>query len=254
MSNEKALAVIENFGFPVANTAADGMDEEMEGLQESIDFDRVKIPSGGSLAFEVPGDDPDNPDMVKELVGVIVDHHPVNAYWPEQYSGQGNPPACSSLDGKVGIGNPGGVCKNCPYNQWGSAPDGSGGKACKNMHRVYLLRKGEMFPLLLTLPPTSIKPFSNYIAKRVVGRGKRSYEVVTKITLKREQNKNGIAYSQAQFAIVGELPADEVQKAAEYAKNIKVITRSIGVEAADLASERPTHDVPVAEDDDEMPF
>ncbi|OJF16351.1 MAG: hypothetical protein A6D91_12045 [Bacillaceae bacterium G1] len=254
MSNEKALAVIENFGFPVANTAADGMDEEMEGLQESLEFDRVKIPSGGGLMFEVPSDNPDEPEMVKELVGVIVDHHPVNAYWPEQYSGQGNPPACSSLDGKVGIGNPGGVCKNCPYNQWGSDPSGSGGKACKNMHRIYLLRQGEMFPLLLTLPPTSIKPFSNYIAKRVVGRSKRSYSVVTKITLKREQNKNGISYSQAQFSVAGELSPEETAKAAEYAKGIKAITRTIGVEAADLASERPTNDVPFDADDEDQPF
>src|SRR5690606_27183725 len=235
MSNEKALAKVENFGFPVlGDDLGEAMSEEMEGL--SIDFDRVKIPSGGGLAFEVPGDDPDNPDMVKELVGVIVDHHPVNAYWPEKYSGQNNPPACSSLDGKTGIGNPGGSCQSCPFNKWGSDPDGNGGKACKNMHRVYLLREGEMFPLMLTLPPTSIKPFSNYLAKRVIGRGRRSYGVITKITLKRETNKGGIAYSQAQFSVAGELSPEETAKAAEYAKGSKSSTRSIGVEAADDAS------------------
>lgn len=252
MSNEKALALIEDFGFPVANANDEGMAEEMEGL--TVDFDRVKIPSGGGLAFEVPGDDPDNPDMVKELVGLIVDHHPVNAYWPEQYSGQGNPPTCSSLDGKVGIGNPGGKCQNCPYNKWGSAPDGSGGKACKNMHRIYLLRQGEMFPLLLTLPPTSIKPFSNYIAKRIVSRGRRSYGVLTKITLKREQNKNGIAYSQAQFAVAGELSPEETAKAAEYAKGIKAITRTIGVEAADYETDRSANNLPFNVEDDDQPF
>lgn len=251
MSNEKALAKVENFGFPVlGDDLGEAMSEEMEGL--SIDFDRVKIPSGGGLAFEVPGDDPDNPDMAKELVGVIVDHHPVNAYWAQKYSGQNNPPDCSSIDGKTGVGNPGGACKTCPFNQWGSDPDGNGGKACKNMHRVYLLREGEMFPLMLTLPPTSIKPFSNYLAKRVIGRGRRSYGVITKITLKRETNKNGIAYSQAQFAVVGELSPEDAAKAAEYAKGIKAITRTIGVEAADLASERPTNDVPF--DADDQPF
>ena len=35
--------------------------EELDGLG-SIPFDVVKIPSGGGVAFEVPGDDPDNPD------------------------------------------------------------------------------------------------------------------------------------------------------------------------------------------------
>lgn len=233
--SEKALAKVENFNFPVlGNDLGEAMSEEMEGL--SIDFDRVKIPSGGGLAFEVPGDDPDNPDMVKELVGVIVDHHPVNAFWSDKYAGQNNPPDCSSMDGKTGQGNPGGNCKNCPFNQWGSDPDGTGGKACKNMHRIYLLRQGEMFPLLLTLPPTSIKPFSNYIAKRIVGRGKRSYGVITKITLKREQNKNGIAYSQAQFSVAGELSPEETAKAAEYAQSIKAVTRGQAVFADEYES------------------
>ena len=253
MNNEKALAKVENFGFPVlGDDLGEAMSEEMEGL--SIDFDRVKIPSGGGLAFEVPGDDPDNPDMAKELVGVIVDHHPVNAYWAQKYSGQNNPPDCFSMDGKTGIGNPGGACKNCRFNQWGSDPDGNGGKACKNMHRVYLLREGEMFPLMLTLPPTSIKPFSNYLAKRVIGRGRRSYGVITKITLKRETNKGGIAYSQAQFSVAGELSPEETAKAAEYAKGIKAITRTIGVDAADYAAERSANDVPFDADDDDQPF
>src|SRR5690606_33355075 len=230
MSNEKALAKVENFGFPVlGDDLGEAMSEEMEGL--SIDFDRVKIPSGGGLAFEVPGDDPDNPDMAKELVGVIVDHHPVNVYWSQKYSGQNNPPDCTSMDGKVGVGNPGGSCKACPYNQWGSGENG--GKACKNMHRIYLLRQGELFPLMISLPTSGIKPFSNYLAKRVVGRGRRSYSVLTKITLKKETNKDGIVFSQPQFAVAGELSPEEAQKAAEYSKGIKAVTRSIGVETTD---------------------
>jgi len=235
MNNEKALAKVENFGFPVlGDDLGEAMSEEMEGL--SIDFDRVKIPSGGGLAFEVPGDDPDNPDMAKELVGVIVDHHPVNAYWAQKYSGQNNPPDCSSIDGKTGVGNPGGACKTCPFNQWGSGENG--GKACKNMHRIYLLRDGEMFPLMISLPPTAIKAFSNYLAKRVVGRGRRSYGVLTKITLKKETNKDGIVYSQPQFAVAGVLSPEETQKAAEYSAGIKAITRNIGIEAADYVETR----------------
>ena len=36
--------------------------EDMEGMQMS--FQRVKIPAGGALQFEIPSDDPDNPDYV----------------------------------------------------------------------------------------------------------------------------------------------------------------------------------------------
>ena len=44
--------------------------EELDGLTPS--FERIKIPAGGGLAYEVPGDDPDSPDSVKEFKSVIV--------------------------------------------------------------------------------------------------------------------------------------------------------------------------------------
>lgn len=228
--SETALAVIENINLPALNgDMAALVAEEMDGL--TIEFDRVKIPSGGGLAFEVPGDDPDNPDTVKEIVGVIVDHHPINAYWAEKYSGANNPPDCSSMDGKIGETRNGEKrsCNSCPNNDWGS--DENGGKACKNMHRIYILREGDMFPLLLTLPPTSLKNFANYLAKRVLAKGKRSHEVVTRITLKKAVNRTGITYSQASFALAGILAPTEAEKVAKYAAGIKPITRRLAVAA-----------------------
>ena len=52
--------------------------EEMDGLG-AVPFDIIKIPSGGGLSFEVPGENEDTPTVATELVGIIVDHHPVNA-------------------------------------------------------------------------------------------------------------------------------------------------------------------------------
>lgn len=224
-----ALAVIENFELPVlSDDMAAAMAEELDGLQ--LSFPRVKIPSGGGLAFEVPGDDPENPDTEKEIVGVIVDHHPVNAYWADKYAGANNPPDCSSMDGKVGMDQDGNrkPCNSCPMNEWGTAEDGRG-KACKNMHRVYILREGEMLPLLLTLPPTSLKNLSDYIALRVVSKGMRSYGVVTKVSLKKAQNAGGINYSQAVFALAGKLAPAQVSAMADYSLGIKSITRSVAI-------------------------
>lgn len=203
--------------------------EELVGL--TLDFDRVKIPSGGGLMFEVPGDDPDEPDQVKELIGVIVDHYPINAYWRDKYSGLSNPPDCSSMDGIVGIDIEGKAhqCSTCSFNQWGSDENGTG-KACKNMHRIYLLREGDLFPIMLTLPPTSIKNFSNYLAKRVIGRGKRSCEVVTKIALKKTMNKSGISYSQAVFTLVEVLDEATAEKLWKYSEGIKSITRGVKID------------------------
>lgn len=210
------------------------MAEEMEGM--TMTFDRVKIPSGGGLAFEVPGDDPESPDMEKEIVGVIVDHHAVNAYWAEAYSGQNVQPDCASMDGKIGEVYATGEkkpCNNCPFNEWGSADDGRG-KACKNMRRIYILREGELFPVLLTLPPTSLKNFSSYVAKRVVGRGKRTSAVITKVALKKATSSGGIAYSQATFTkMVDELPENNARAMHEYATQIKSITRNLEVNTDD---------------------
>ena len=62
---------------------AEAIAEEMDGLG-TVPFDRVKIPSGGGLAFELPGEDEDDTESATELVGVILYHHPVNAYWKEK--------------------------------------------------------------------------------------------------------------------------------------------------------------------------
>ena len=143
--------------------SAEELAEDADGLQMS--FQRVKIPAGGTLQFEMPSDDPDNPDYEKTLVGVILHNHATCAYWPagSEYDDD-TTPLCSSVDGKVGIGTPGGACAACVMNRFGSAPDGSKGKACKNMRVLYLLRSGEYMPLQVNLPPTSIKPFKAFLA------------------------------------------------------------------------------------------
>lgn len=141
------------------------MAEELDGLEGS--FDRVKIPAGGTIMFELPGDEADEPETVKEFSAVILHHHPVLQYYKEKYTGGSNPPDCGSLDGVTGEGDPGGVCAKCPLAQFGSGENG--GKACKNRRRLFLLREGEIFPLLLSLPTGSLKEYSRYI-KRLLSR------------------------------------------------------------------------------------
>lgn len=53
------------------------MAEELDGLDMS--FERIKIPSAGSTVFEVPGENPGEPDTVKEVSAVILYHHPLHA-------------------------------------------------------------------------------------------------------------------------------------------------------------------------------
>lgn len=233
--NSTALTVLEKNKFelvPFTEDISEIIAEEMDGLG-SVPFDVVKIPAGGGLAFEVPGEKEDEPDVEKSLVGIVVDHHAVNAFWQTDVSEGGDSrPDCSSPDGKTGIATTGEVrnCAECPYNKFGSGKNGVG-KACKNMHRVYLLRSGQPVPVILVLPPTSIGAWKNYLGKKVVIRGKRPYQVLTKVTLKKEHSQNSNSdYSVAVFTKVEDLTAAECEAIKPITEAIKTITRSSAVQ------------------------
>lgn len=225
----------------ISGDLAEAIAEEMDGLG-AIPFDRVKIPSGGGLAFEIPGEEEENPETAGELVGAILYHHPVNAYWIEKFSGGNEQPDCSSMDGKQGILRETGEiisCADCPHNQFGS--DGLG-KACKNVHRVYILREGNPVPLILSLPPTSLKYMRDYIGKRILLKGMRCYDAVTKITLKKEKNAAGIAYSRTVFTFVGKLPEEQRAAAVKMADMIKQSDKNLDVEDADYNTASPARE------------
>jgi len=218
------LIKIENANFdlvPFNAETAQTIAEELDGL-DGFRFDEVKIPSGGSLAFELPSDDPDNPETATSITGIIAYHHSANARWEGDYTGDAetNAPVCISYDGVLGFSA--GTCtecKDCPYNQFGSDESGVG-KACKNMKRVYILRSGELLPLVLVLPPTSIRPFREYLG-RLVKRGKKPSGVITKITLKKEKSQSGIVYSRVALEKVAELSPDEQAAVAGIRKDLE---------------------------------
>ena len=192
MSKNTEIAVVNNFTALKDFNLAEAMASELSGM--NISFDRVSVPAAGGLAYELPGEMPGETDMAKEFTGVILYHHPMFTYYRDTFSGGNNPPDCGSYDGVMGTGDPGGRCDKCPLNQFGSGANG--GKACKNKRRVYILREGELIPILLTLPTGSMREFSVYI-KRLLTKGKKSSAVVTKFSLKKATNAGGIAYSQA---------------------------------------------------------
>ncbi len=225
--NKNTELEVSNTGTGFTNLAefnmTGAMAEELEGLDGG--FERIKIPSAGSTVFEVPGDDPNEPDSVKEFSAVILYHHPLHAYYQSKYSGGNQPPDCGSFDGLIGEGNPGGSCVKCPYNQFGSGENGS--KACKNRRRIYVLREGEIFPVLLSLPTGSLKEFTKYI-KRLLSKGRKSNCVVTKFSLKKAVNSGGIAYSQAQFTVDRQLTPEEFALINTLSEQIKAYSKNVG--------------------------
>lgn len=201
---------------------AEMMAEELDGLDTG--FERIRIPSAGSTVFEVPGEDPAEPETVKEFSAVILYHHPLFAYYKTKYTGGNNPPDCGSFDGFTGEGDPGGVCRNCRFNKFGTGVNGS--KACKNRRRIYVLREGEIFPLLLSLPTGSLRELTRYL-KRLLSKGKKSNSVVTRFSLKKATNSTGLAYSQAQFALDRVLSPEEHALIENLSEQVKAYSKQV---------------------------
>ena len=228
-NNSTEVAVTSGFA------ALAGLDILQEALADDCQgldftFDRIKIPAGGSTAFEVPGDDDEDTTMAKEITGVILFNHPAYAYYTEKYAGGSNPPDCGSFDGVTGTGNPGGTCANCHYNQFGSGEGQS--KACKNRRLIYILQEGELFPMVLSLPTGSLKKFTKYV-KRQLSKGRKLNQVVTKISLKKATSSTGIAFSQAVFSFVRVL--DDAEKTAMATMTEQVKSYAANLTTAALA-------------------
>ena len=204
-----------------------------EGI--SPQFESVKIPTGGMLAWSIPGDG-EEPDIEKEIQGVILDHYGVRVYWEAKYggAGAGGPPDCSSMDCKTGTKY--GACATCKFSQWGTATNADGtpgkGQACKMIHRVYIWMAGRegIFPYLIPLPPTSGQSkyegsFQTYTVK-LGTKLKKLHDVRTKIKLVGDSNKEGVKFAKAQFFAVGDLTAEEKQQAAFLREQLRPAMRS----------------------------
>ena len=210
---------------------------------DRVPFGRIKIAGGGAGVFNVTeaGDEDDDAKAVNEIVGVILFSHKTNAYWAEKYGESDDvTPTCASMNGDEGTVTetqellP---CDKCPNNQFGI--NGSG-KACKNMRRLYIMRDGDMFPLILTLPPTSLGGYDKFRTKILLGR-KPMQSVLVKITLKSDKNPAGIKYSKASFEAVGILPPDEAQRVKAYAAEFSGAAQRVGIKGDDANAAEQTN-------------
>jgi len=198
------------------------MEEQMKGV--TVTLPRVKIPAGGGLSFEIPnGENPDDPTIMKVIEGVIIDQFSLNVLWEE--GSENDPdakPLCTSNPGAdFGVGEPGGKCVVCPLNVFGSGAGGKG-KMCKNTRRLFILLPGEMLPLQLTLPPTSLKNFNTFLLN-ITSKGLPVWAFPTKIGLKKEEG--AYVYSVATFARGEVFPEDDLRAIKAMVGQLRLYTR-----------------------------
>lgn len=206
------------------------MDLNLGGVGEMSVFDlpRVKMPSAGNATWSVPTLEGDQ--TKKAIVGIILAWQPSRGYWPGEFSGS-MPPQCSSADGKMGAGDPGGECAVCPLAKWESAEKGRG-QACKAMVRMLVLESDSILPIVLTLPPTSIKAWRAYGTKLLAAQVPY-YGAVSEIGLEQKQNQEGIAYSVATFAAQTIIEGEQRAQVKGYAAGFREMLGRLTVQADD---------------------
>lgn len=183
---------------------------------------RAKVATGGGKAFDIVTGDEETDTSVSSFSGVIVYNHNCNAYFDEDATGN-TPPVCSSMDGVIGFDAETGepvACKNCPRNAYGTAKNGRG-KACKNMHRLFIMVEDVPIPTLLTLPPTSLTAFQNYRTKVLAAKKFKPNEVVTEFSLTSAQSQTGQKYSVVKFRLLGKLASDQAEVARYFTEQLK---------------------------------
>jgi len=225
-TKDKELTTPESEGYLVTLGDTDAVreliDDNLGG--DSIDrfsLTRIKIPTGGNIAWTVPR--LTGPEPEKEIAGVIPYWRTTRAYWKTPY-GEGEtgdaPPDCSSQDGHIGEGDPGGECNVCPLNQWDSDPKETGGKACKEIRSIFLLEETALLPFYLPIPPTSIPLVKAYFMN-LASNGINYWRIVTAFTLEATKNKTGIVYSRAVPRFVRHLSDEEVAVVMSYRNQIR---------------------------------
>lgn len=178
---------------------------------------RAKVPSGGGKAFQIETGDEDSDTVATSIEGVVIHSHKCNARFDETVLGE--PPICSSMDGRIGTNAETGECLgciDCPYNEFGSSSKGPG-KACKNMIRLYVMVPGSPIPLLISLPPTSMKNWQAFRISTLAAKGLKPSEVVTEFTLTSAKNKEGKPYSIIKPRLVGKLGPEDAEAARFFA-------------------------------------
>ena len=88
------------------------------------------------------------------------------------------------------------------------------------MRMLYLLRSGELMPIQISLPPTSLTPYKNFYNMVFALRSRPIYSSIVSIGLKRASNSS-YDYSVATFRKVRDLTGEELANVQAYATTFR---------------------------------
>jgi hypothetical protein len=223
-------------------------------LTES-DLRRVKIPSAGGTKWTIPSVTGD--ETVDEIEGILAAVCPRGILWPSIESREGTMPLLRSDDLKIAhrVGNDNGDIspailekyrigdgEPAAYDWQGLTSDGgpfgfgSGkngqGKRAKEQRVLFILRERDVFPLVVTASPGSLKAIRQFVLG-LVNAGIPHYRAIIGLSLRRETSQGGQAYSQIVPRLIGTLTVEQGEAIRQkYTIKLKEVARKLPVETA----------------------
>lgn len=178
---------------------------DLAALQEVFAPDTSLVVSGGFPVLSIKGGkfavvrngerevirNPQTGDVATSVEVVIVAYNPnvSKVFYVDKYEeGSNDKPTCYSNDGISPASDaqePQSMkCATCPHNAWGSRVTDSGkqAKACSDSRRLAVAAPTQLNePMLLRVPPTSMRPLGDY-QKKLANRKLALQAVVTKLS------------------------------------------------------------------------
>ena len=209
-----------------------------------VDLIRVKVPSGGGTTWMVPG--PSGEEAAKSLRGALVFYQQAGVVWPSEDVQNGTMPALKTWDLMVAE-QVGPVPDDLQsmidpfriderryrwpemYERFGFGQD----KRFKEQRMLFLLREQDLFPLLITVPPGSLKDFKKWFKQLPLARIPY-YRAVVDLSLKKAQSRSGITYAQIVPTLVGQLDREtgEILKS-KWTDQLSRIAKEVDLDATD---------------------
>jgi hypothetical protein len=240
-------ALVPTKDYSIVKRGQQGIDllrETLDGQDvNEFSLPRVRIPAGGGLQWEVPT--LSGSEATKELQGVVVMYKSSRSYWSEPYEGDNEPPDCSASDAKHAVKGDNEIeipatldeatnrllCETCAFSEWGSSDTGSGrGQACKLTRQLFLIVPDRMLPLVVTLPPTSLKAASAYFLM-LADYSKDYRRITTVVGLEKRSGKSVPDFSAATFRMGEDLDDETAEIMASYSEALRPHFEAVRVES-----------------------
>jgi len=241
---ERSIALVQPANTSVVDFRICAEDETGEKLakyyadlgkeEDEVPVYKATVGLGGSTFFSVQTGIEEMDTTTDRIYGVIIHSHDLNVCFEKDSTGE--PPVCVSMDGITGRDRLTGEtcdCEDCPRN----CAERGERKECRNKKRLYILTEGTPVPLVIDLPPTSLKAWKTYTKSLNHLGFLRPHEVLTEFTLEPAVNAAKIKYSRVKIRVAGRLKPETAEQIGWIRKLFKPAETIEVFDFADVAEE-----------------